>query len=268
MSRGHWITLALLALYALSVSSIVVRLAVAWPLSFVMLPLSTLAFFGFALFHAGLTLGWPRAWVFLGVTGLVTTVFEGVGVSTGWVYGPYAYTARLGPKLLGLVPVYIPLAWFMMGYTAYALVAPLAAAIGLRAGWKADVWTAATGALAMTAWDLTMDPIMVAGKHWVWYVEGAYFGIPVHNYVGWLVTSFTFYLLYRRLARRLRANRPQAPPRWWPSLPLLAYIIAGSANFVTLAVRGAGGPVVAGFFGMAPFVLVGLALWGREVAEG
>ena len=265
MSRGHWITLALLGVYALSALYIAARLVVALPFFFVLLPLSTLAFFGFAFLHAGLTLGWPRAWTFLGVTWAVTTVLEGVGVSTGWVYGPYAYTERLGPKLLGLVPVYIPLAWFMMGYTAYTLVAPLATALGLRAGWKADVWTAATGALAMAAWDLTMDPIMVSGNHWVWQVQGAYFGIPIHNYAGWLFTAFTFYLLYQRLVRRVRTARPQAPVHWWPSLPLVAYVIAGTVNFATLAVRGIPGPIVAGFFGMAPFVLVGLALWGRKV---
>jgi uncharacterized membrane protein len=33
---------------------------------------------------------------------------------------------------------------------------------------------AALGAVAMTAWDLAMDPIMVAAGHWVWKMPGLF----------------------------------------------------------------------------------------------
>ncbi|MDQ7028941.1 MAG: carotenoid biosynthesis protein [Ardenticatenia bacterium] len=215
VSRAHWVVLALLGLYVLSTLYIVIRLIVPLPFFFVLLPLSTLAFFAFSLTHAGLTLGWPRAVLFLAVTLLISSVLEGVGVATGLVYGAYAYTDRLGPKVLGLVPIYVPLAWFMMGYAAYALVARAAAALGLSPGWRADVWVALVGALAMTAWDLTMDPLMVSGGHWVWHTPGDYFGIPPSNYAGWMVTTFTIYLTYLRLATRIRAPLPQVPAPWW-----------------------------------------------------
>ena len=48
----------------------------------------------------------------------------------------------------------------------------------------------------MTAWDVIMDPIMVAGGNWVWDVKGAYFGIPLQNYWGWWLTIFTTFALY------------------------------------------------------------------------
>jgi uncharacterized membrane protein len=67
------------------------------------------------------------------------------------------------------------------------------------AGWKR--WprllaVAAIGGLAMTAWDLVMDPVMVAGGHWVWDTNGSYFGIPLQNYWGWWLTVFTTFALY------------------------------------------------------------------------
>ncbi len=270
VSRAHWAALALLGVYVLSTFYIIIRLVVPLPFLFFLLPLSTLAFFAFALMHAGLTLGWPRAALFLAVTFLISFVLESVGVATGLVYGAYSYTDRLGPKLLGLVPVYVPLAWFMMGYTAYALVARLAVALNLRPGWRANVWVATVGALAMTAWDLTMDPLMVSGGHWVWHAPGDYFGIPPSNYAGWMVTTFSIYMAYLALEPRVQAPLPQVPTPWWASLPLVVYTLAGLSNFTALLIRGMPGPVVAGFFGMAPFVLVGLVLWSRpvEVAWG
>jgi Carotenoid biosynthesis protein len=46
--------------------------------------------------------------------------FEEVSVLTGLVYGPYHYTATLGPWL-GSVPVLTPLAWFMLVYPSYVV---------------------------------------------------------------------------------------------------------------------------------------------------
>jgi len=45
--------------------------------------------------------------------------------------------------------------------------------------WQRILAIATVGGLAMTAWDLIMDPIMVAGGNWVWHTKGAYFGMPL-----------------------------------------------------------------------------------------
>ena len=47
-----------------------------------------------------------------------------------------------------------------------------------------------------------VDPQMVRYGHWVWHVEGAYFGIPAQNFVGRLATTLTIYLAYRALESR------------------------------------------------------------------
>ncbi len=264
MQKRHWAAIIALGVYVLTIGYVLLWTFVPVPAVrqfVILLPTSTLAFFAFALFHAGATLGWRRAGLFVAITIGVSLLFESVGVQTGWVYGPYTYTGRLGPKLLGLVPVYIPLAWFMMGYCAHSIVDRLAQCLPLPRRWTGDVWVAGTAAVAMTAWDLTMDPLMVAGGHWQWLVEGAYFGIPMQNFFGWLITAFTFFFLYRRSARRVRDPWPASPGRWWAALPWVAYTIAGGINLITTTARGMGGAAVAGFFGMAPFVLVGWVLW-------
>ena len=74
--------------------------------------LVTLAFFAFAVSHAAVRLGGLHTAVLIVVTFVVSLLCEIVGVLTGAIYGPYFYTDKLAPKIFGLVPVLIPLAWF------------------------------------------------------------------------------------------------------------------------------------------------------------
>lgn len=105
---------------------------------------------------------------------------EVVGVSTGLPFGAYAYTDTLGAALLG-VPLVIPLAWTMMAYPAYAVarrVTGKALPGALLAGW------------ALASWDLFLDPQMVDAGHWVWEGGGpALVGVPVTNFLGWLLVA-------------------------------------------------------------------------------
>ena len=45
------------------------------------------------------------------------------------------------------------------------------------------------GAVALTAWDLFLDPQMTAEGYWRWPGGGRYRGIPLSNFAGWLVTA-------------------------------------------------------------------------------
>jgi len=159
----------------------------------------------FSLWHASVALGVRLSLAFFAITTITSWIFEEVGVVTGLVYGPYHYTSTLGPWL-GSVPVLIPLAWFMLVYPTY-VVANLVGhgwPIGTPGGRGDLVRLALIGALAMAAWDLVVDPILSGPTvgAWVWEGGGPYYGVPVQNSLGWIVTSFTVYLLYRSVERR------------------------------------------------------------------
>jgi putative membrane protein len=159
----------------------------------------------FSLWHASVSLGVRLSLAFFAITTITSWIFEEVGVVTGLVYGPYHYTATLGARL-GSVPVLIPLAWFMLVYPTY-VVANLVGhgwPIGTPGGRGDLVRLALIGALAMAAWDLVVDPILSGPTvgAWVWEGGGPYYGVPVQNSLGWIVTSFTVYLLYRSVERR------------------------------------------------------------------
>ncbi|MFP5489743.1 MAG: carotenoid biosynthesis protein [Acidimicrobiia bacterium] len=115
----------------------------------------------------------------------VTTVgwlTEWVGIRTGRPFGRYRYTGRLRPSLGG-VPVIVPVAWFAMAAPAREAVH---AALGSRSDRRRRV---VGGAAALVAWDLFLDPQMVAEGYWRWERAGRYRGIPLSNFVGWFLTA-------------------------------------------------------------------------------
>jgi uncharacterized membrane protein len=131
---------------------------------------------------AGRQWGWPRSVIAAKVVAAGTLVVERLGTSTGVPFGRYEYTGRLRPTVAG-VPVAVPLAWWGMAVPAREVAH---AALGAR---STGVRRIALGAVALTAWDLFLDPQMTGEGYWRWPGGGRYRGIPLSNLAGWLLTS-------------------------------------------------------------------------------
>jgi putative membrane protein len=221
-------------------------------------PVNTLVLFAFAIMHGAQRYGWKRILLMVVTVSAVSLAFESYGVATGKVYGPYHYTDTLGPKFLGLVPLLIPVAWFMMMYASY-LMADLVVPAGYGSPTSRRLLVAAAAGVAMTAWDLGMDPMMVGGGHWVWETQGAYFGVPLHNFWGWWLTTFTALALYLILADTLikqPVNTKTIPASW----AIYAYAITGISTVWVNFIFDLEGPGLVGLFAMLPWVIAGLAL--------
>jgi uncharacterized membrane protein len=115
------------------------------------------------------------------------------------------------------------LAWFMMIYPSWVVARAVLRGIDTRSfpGLSA---LALVAALVMTAWDTVMDPGMSAAGNWIWEQGGPYFGVPLHNYFGWLLTTFLVYwgagLLWRSTS-----SRPSLLPRTFAALPVILYAL-------------------------------------------
>lgn len=140
---------------------------------------------------------------------------EAIGVATGVPFGSYDYSGELGPKLAG-VPLIIPLAWTWMAWPAWL------AAVRLTGGGAATVggsgstaggsgptvgrWVGriALATVGLAAWDLFLDPQMVAEGYWVWRdatpALPGLAGIPISNYLGWLLFAVLMMSALRPLA--------------------------------------------------------------------
>jgi len=222
---------------------------------------------GFSLSHAITMLGWRHALAFAALSTIISLAFEAVGVATGVIYGPYHYADLPGPRLFD-VPLAIPAAWFMVLYPSYALANTLAdGQVVSRANPSPGrlVGLTALSALAMTAWDLVLDPQMVAAGQWVWHVDGAYFGIPVQNFTGWLATTLAVYLAYRALEARWPPRPWGAAPPAFERLPLVIYALLASGYTIGYTLLGRPALALIAVFAMGTPCLAALLRAAREV---
>src|SRR5215207_5421024 len=105
---------------------------------------------------------------------------EATGVATGLPYGSFYYGDSLGPKLLGLVPYLLPVSYLPLVIGAVAAARP---GSGNRALWIIR------SSLLLTLMDGVLDPGATALGFWVWQEGGAYYGVPLTNYAGWLLSG-------------------------------------------------------------------------------
>lgn len=125
-----------------------------------------------------------RAAVGLGLLTLYSYAIEYVGTTTGVPYGEFAYGVDLGPMLLGKVPLGLPVFFFPLVVNAYLLCLLL---LGGRA--EQTVARLVSVIAVVLLMDLVLDPAAVALGFWMYASGGAYYGVPVSNYAGWVLSA-------------------------------------------------------------------------------
>jgi putative membrane protein len=116
---------------------------------------------------------------------VVTFLVEVLGSRTGFPFGEYDYTGVLTPQLFG-VPVVVSFAWAGITLTVHGALRN----VGNGPPRRAAIVRIVTMALAITAWDVFLDPQMVGEGYWRWQtVSPSFRGIPFVNYLGWTLTA-------------------------------------------------------------------------------
>lgn len=210
---------------------------------------AVLLLYASALTHAALHRGPGWALRLAVVAGGTALVAEAVGVATGFPFGGYAYAGTLGPQVLG-VPVLVPAAWTMTAYPCLLLGRRLAGGRGRL--------VPLLGGLPLAAWDLYLDPQMVAAGHWRWSdpepaLPGVP-GIPLTNYAGWVLVAVVMVaLLHAALPAGRGGRAARTPAAEAVPAAVLTWTWAGSA-LANAAFFGR--PAVAGYGAVAMGVFV------------
>jgi putative membrane protein len=128
-------------------------------------------------------LGARRAMLSLLTLSVFGFAIETIGVATGLPYGKFFYGDALGPKALGLVPYLLPISYLPLVIGAVAAT--------WRDGLEMSnrLLTIFRSALLLTLMDGVLDPGAVSLGFWVWPEGGAYYGVPLSNYAGWLLSG-------------------------------------------------------------------------------
>jgi carotene biosynthesis associated membrane protein len=202
----------------------------------------------FAFLHLFVSRGPRAAASMLVLCFLIAGSLEMLSVHTGFPYGWYAYSEKLGPGLAG-VPLLVPLCWQMMAWNA-ASVARLI---------TSKRWFLPVAALALTAWDVFLDPQMVRAGLWTWARNGEYVGIPLENYAGWLLTALILFAAFSRLNGEHAQENSHLT--WFSVLPVLSYCWTWfGSSIVNLFWWGQPVVAVAGFIAMGVFAVPALKI--------
>ncbi len=117
---------------------------------------------------------------------------EAYAVWTGFPYGEFHYSELLGYTVLGLVPVSV-------GF-AYAPILLGAMVVASRFSGRSLARYALFSSLVNVSIDMVIDPGAVSTGFWEWTRPGVYYGVPLINFVGWVVTGFVYAALFYLMA--------------------------------------------------------------------
>ncbi|PYQ52169.1 MAG: hypothetical protein DMF78_11745 [Acidobacteria bacterium] len=156
------------------------------------------AAFAIALWHGRAALGSRRALGELLALAAYGWALERVSMS---VFASHRYGAGWRVAPLG-VPVAVAMVWAAVIASALALAARRGLHCGHRqAGWLRPAAARSLGAalLAVTL-DLAIEPVAIRRGLWHWTPPGPWLGVPVGNFVGWLVIVASYGLGAERWA--------------------------------------------------------------------
>lgn len=112
------------------------------------------------------------------IFGILVLVAEILGSKTGVLFGNYTYLSNLDFSIL-YVPIYIPLAWILIVYSAWQIT---------KSFWK-------TGILSVLI-DAILEKFAVSSNLWTWDKEYLLFS-PLLNYLTWFVIAIIGALLFK-----------------------------------------------------------------------
>jgi putative membrane protein len=138
----------------------------------------------------------------------------------------------MGPKIL-YVPILLGLAYIGMAYVSWTLARLILAATAAKPARSQLIALPLLAAVVMTAWDFAQDPVWSTLLHgWRWRDGGRWFGVPLTNYLGWLLTVFLIYFAFAHyLPSRASVSNPVSPH--WNSAVLL-YALCAFGNVLQL----------------------------------
>lgn len=117
--------------------------------------------------------------VILGLT-VLSLVIEYGGLVSGFPYGEFSYTNLAGPKIFGVLPISVGLAWPPLVIGSYFL---------FQKESYSQLQQFFYPVLFLVSLDLIIDPAAIRFGLWIWENGGSYFGVPIQNYFGWLLSG-------------------------------------------------------------------------------
>lgn len=165
-------------------------------------------------------LGWRDAFAIWVILGVAAVAIETAALITGLPYGQFAYSDAIGLKLFGLTPWMVFLAWPPLVFAAYFVASAVIGRQQPVVSHRLSAVRIVIASVTLVLFDLVLDPGAVGLGLWQYKSGGAFYGVPLSNFLGWLGSGAVGAILIDAFARRR-----------FPLLPVPAQF-ASSAFFI------------------------------------
>lgn len=171
-------------------------------------------FMVFILVHGSLSYGWKGIGLYFLIGIIAGFVLEASSIATGFPFGFYKHHVP-GVRLLD-VPIPTILAYAVLGAPAWTL-ARLIVRNNPTLSRGSDIWTTPLiGAFIMTGVDYAYDAIGHTVLHqWTFRYPSGQFGVPLTNFLGWLLTGWIIFQLFALFERRFTASDAARSDGYW-----------------------------------------------------
>jgi uncharacterized membrane protein len=195
--------------------------------------------------HAVLFYGWRDAAVLLAICLVTTFAMENIGSITGIPFGHYHFVVGADLVHVGGIPIIVGPLWFGMGYFAWIVAGILLGRTGPRVGDRFEILARPViAAFVMAQWDVVMDPPEATISHaWIWHDGGGHFGVPLSNYLGWLLTAWLFYQAFALYLSRRDITARKAERSVTFGLVAISLYLCSGLTHVTAWIMAEGGEV-------------------------
>lgn len=193
----------------------------------VLRPYTSGAILVLSVMHGLRRYGWKNMLVWFGITFVLTWSIEAFSITSSVPFGQYHYTDRMGAKL-GPVPWGIMFAYFSTGYFAWSLGTIFLGNLSKSIEKRNLILVPLVGSAIMLMWDFCFDPILSTVRStWIWEEGGAYFGVPITNYLGWFLTVYLVFQLYALYLYKFEKTSSQGHSKtYWLLVPIIYLGIA------------------------------------------
>jgi putative membrane protein len=118
---------------------------------------------------------------------LLPLIIEGIAVWTGFPYGHFEYSTSLGYLVFNLVPPFVSFAYLPI------LLGSLFVASDITVN---RYYFSLLTSFFMVLVDMVIDPAAVSIGFWSYNLGGFYYGVPISNFIGWILTGFIYAMFF------------------------------------------------------------------------
>jgi len=142
-----------------------------------------------------------KALIIFVVLGVFAYIIEAIGIITHFPYGNFNYNDNVGLLIFDFIPLTLPFAWIPL----------LIGSIALSLKYKNNVFKFyASTILWLIGIDLVLDPGAVYLRFWQYMSKGIWYGVPISNYFGWVLSGTIGFLILIYLIK----NQKKSPPTY------------------------------------------------------